>query len=375
MTGYRFIASLTLLCCGLAGCATVMQTSKLPDGVTLREVAKVDPGRPFAVSRDGSIAAVSEKAIALIDPAGAVRKIAGGAPNALVYSPSGEKLAAALPAQKGTLLRILDRHGKVLAEATLAEPVTALAWRSEGELLATGLSIKRFSFGSDLAAHLYAWDGTSAPVATRIDSTTVRPKVGQLPEETLLRTLQLAVSPYGDEIAYTVLSDPPMFVPYLKIFTRHLDTGIQHQVEKTSMGSGAPLYGADGDSLIVGDSHALTRKLALPDGRETDAWPAAGNNAALSPSGAYLLLDGRLFQDGREIVSFPAQARGVFVPDGSGLVVSYEDKIYLVSGVADEPRPLRPGDRERLLELRRFRAQGLISETEYRAEKGKGTAR
>jgi hypothetical protein len=377
MIGHRFIAAIfTLSLCCLTGCAAMMQTSKLPDGFTMSDIAKVDRNKPFDVSRGGKVAAVYDGTIEIIERDGAVRKIVQGNPTELRFSPSGDKLAAALTVEKEkkNVLRIFDLSGKTLGEAAIPEPVTSIAWRSESQLLAAGLTIRKFSFGSSMTSHLYAWDGSAPPVVTTLSSGTIRPQVAKIPDETLQRTLALAVSPYQDEIAYTTLKDPPLFTPYLRIAAKHLDSGAEHEILQTSIDSGALLYTPDGESVIVGDSGALTRKLSVADGKETDAWPAAGNNAAISPSGNYLFLDGRLFQNGREIAWFPTKSKAVFLPDGSGLVISFEEKLFQLSGLEEQAKPLT-ADRDRILKLRRLRAEGLITEKDYRAQKEKVTGR
>lgn len=373
MTWYRFVAALLpLIACGFTGCTTLTHGAPpLPDGFTIREVARADAGAPFAVSRAGALAAVQRGTIAWIDPEGAARAIAQGSASALSFSPSGQRLAAALPGEEKTVLRLFDREGKVLGETTVPERITSLAWRSETQLLAAGLGITRFSFGSGLASRLYQWDGNTPPAGTTMSDVTVRAPLAKLPEETLQKTLLLALSPYGDEIAYSALKDPPVFTPFLKISVRHLESGAEKEVGKTSVGSGGVLFTPDGESLLVSDAQALTRRLTIPDGRETDAWPSPGSHPALSPSGSHVFLDGRLYQGGRSIASFAPQARGAFLPDGSGLAISCDGRLYLVSGLKDRAaQPLTPAP-QRLLDLRRLRSLDLISEQEYRAQKKK----
>jgi hypothetical protein len=371
MTGHRFIAAVFALSVScLTGCTAMMQSSKLPDGIAMRPVTKVDRNAPFDVSRTGKIATVYDGKIEIIE-SGVIRKLGEGAATQLRFSPSGDKLAAAVavPKEQRASLRLFDSNGKQIGEAAIPEPVTSIAWRSDSQLLATGVSIRKFSFGSNMTSHLYAWDGSAPPAVAVLNSGTVRPQLAKLGDDTLLRTTTLAVSPYRDEIAYTTLKDPPLFTPYLRIATRHLATGAEHDILQTSIGSGGLVYSADAESVIVGDSGALTRRLAIADGKEMNAWPAAGNSIAISPSGKYLFIDGRLFENDREIAWFPTRSQGAFLPDGSGLVIGYENRLYQLSGLEDRAKPLPAS--ERLLELRKLRAEGLISEQEYRAQKEK----
>lgn len=371
MRGLGFtIALFLLIFCGLTGCSAVMLTSKLPDGYTVKELAKVDRQTPFAVGSGGTYAVIVDKELKLIQGSGPARRISAEAPTVMRFSPAGTKLAAATPVQGKSVLRLFDLEGKVVGETNLPARLTSLAWRSEGELFATGVSIRKFSFGSSLTTFLYVWDGVNSPKTTTIGDVTLRPAVANLPEESLYRSHNISISPYGDEIAFSTVKDPPLFTPYVEVLTRHLETGTQHKVGVTSIGSGGPVYTPDGESVLVGDTQAMARRLALPDGKDINAWPAQGSYPAISPSGQYLFMDGRLYDGGNEVAWFPYQARGAFLPDGSGVAISYDDKLYLLSGINDRPAPPL-GDIPALLELRKLRALEKISEKEYRARKQK----
>lgn len=374
MTRYRSTAFLLfLIFSALTGCSSVLQTSRLPEGFAIRDITKADASAPFAVA-NGVYATVSDGKLNLVDAKGTAKEIAAGAATALSFSPDGGKLAAALPNGNKTILRLFDREGKVSGETTIPGKVTAVSWRSGKDILATTLDIRRYSFGSSLASTLYVWDGSAAPTAKSLASVTVRPGVAKLPDQNLYDSLNLAVSPYGDEIAYSILKDPPLFNPYLSITTRHIESGAEREIGVTSVGSGGPVYTPDGENLIVGDYQSVTRKLSIPDGKEINAWPTPGYYPAISPSGSYLFLDGRLYLDGNEVASFPQQSKAAFLPDGSGLAISYKGKVYLVTGLNDKPAPPLPSDLERLLQLRKLRSLGLITEKEFRAQKGKAPA-
>lgn len=374
MRNVLFAALLAVGLSALSGCSTLMQGSQVPKELEVRPVGRSDAGTPFDVNRKGMFASVSDGAIEITDGTGKPVSIPQGAVSALSFSPDGETLAAALPSETSTMLRLFDGAGKVLGETKVPGRVTSLAWRSRHQLLAGGLTIRKYSFGSSVTASLYQWDRTGTPVATTLNDVTLRPQIARMPEETLYNQAIVSVSPYGDEIAYSSLKDPPLYDPYLSISIRHLDTGAVTEVAKTSLGAGKALYTPDGEHLLIGDARAMTRKVSLPDGKEKDAWPSAGSHPAASPSGSYLFLNGRLYQDGKSLASFPLQTRGVFLPDGTGLALSYQGKLYLLSGLKDPGAPALPADLERLLKLRRLRSQGLISEREYRTQRDKGRA-
>jgi len=363
-----FALLLSLFLATLTGCAATLPTSPLPDGFAVKTFTKVDSGKPFAVNRTGVFAAVVEGSVQVIDPAGGPGRVIAPAPaTGFNFSPDGTRLAALFATADQSLLRIFDLQGKLLGETLISGRVTSLAWRSDKELLATALTIKKFSFGSEFTSVLYRWDTVTPPLATPLSDVTVRPFVAKLPEAELSRSLTMALSPYGDEISYSALKDPPLYTPYLRIAVRHLETGAERTVAETGIGSGGPVYMPDGESVLTGDTRALTHQWSLAEGREMNAWPTAGNRIALSPSGSYLLLEGSLYQGGREIASFPKESIGVFLPDGSGLALSARGFLFLVSGLQD-PKPAGlSGDLERTLELRRLHMLGLITDKEFKA--------
>jgi hypothetical protein len=367
---------LSLFLATLTGCAATLPTMPLPDGYAVKTFVKVDMGKPFAVNRAGVFAAIVDGSVQIIESAGGPGRVIAPAPaTELVFAPDGTRLAALFATADRSLLRIFDLQGKLLGETLISGRVTSIAWRSDKELLASALTIKKFSFGSEFISVLHRWDTVTPPLATPLSDVTVRPFVAKLPEADLLRSLSMALSPYGDEIAYSALKDPPLYTPYLRIAVRHLETGAERTMAETGIGSGGPIFMPDGESLLTGDARALTHQLSLADGREMNAWPTAGNRMVLSPSGSYLLLDGSLYQGGREIATFPKESIGVFLPDGSGIALSARGFLFMISGLQD-PKPAGlSGDLERTLELRRLHMLGLITDKEFKSRLKKVSGR
>lgn len=370
MHGYRLTALLlaaTLLT--LTGCSSGMR-ARVPDGLLLKPVAACDLGSPYDVSRAGVIASVAAGTIEMRSPQGALVAIKEAPAGALSFSPNGERLAVAIPTGRATILRLYDAQGKTVSETKVAGRVISLLWRSEDQLLAGVIDFLKFSFGTELTSYLYQWDGKTAPQKAQLTDVTLRKQVAEMPQELLLDQLRLAISPYGDEIAYTSMKDPPLFSPYLRVIIRHLDTGADTEVAQASIGAGTVAYGPDGEWLLVGSATAETRKVSLPDGKVLEKRPPSAGHPAVSPAGTYSFLGGDLYQGGKVIASFPPEAIGSFTPDGSGLALRHNGKLYLLSGLKDGG-VARPADLERILKLRRLRSQGLISDDEYRQQKGK----
>lgn len=369
MRGFRLLfTTFALLSFGLTGCSTLMQGAPLPEGFAVKDIAKADAGAPFAVSRTGAVAAVSKGAVQITE-AGVSRKIAEGAATDLSFSPSGEKLAVVLPTGKKSVLRLFDRQGKSVAETAIPMTVTGVAWKSDEALVATAVALKKYSFGSHLTTFVYQWDGVSDPASARMSEVTIRPNLANLPEEQLFGNFNMALSPYGDEIAYSSLKDPPLFTPYQRVAIRHLESGSERDVAVTGLGSGGPVFLPDGESILVGNAHGMTRKIAVPEPKEIGAWPSPGKYPAISPSGSYVFLDGRLYQGDKTVIQFPTKSRAQFLPDGSGLAVSHDGKLYMVTGLNDPATSPLPADSGKLLQLRRLRSMGLITDQEFRAQK------
>ncbi|GFO68244.1 hypothetical protein GMLC_18230 [Geomonas limicola] len=368
------IPRLSLFCLLLAlatltGCAATLHTSQLPAGFSVRPLAKIDAGSNWAVAPNGTIAAVQEKALVLVvgsDPKSNI-PVATTPPLALAFSPKGDRLAAGFAEGTQSSLRSYDLGGRLLAETKVPGRVTAIAWRNETELVATSLFVKRLSSGAELSSFLCRWDLKEAPASTLIFNVVLESKLGQQPEADLARTLNFALSPYGDEIAYTTLKDSPLLPPYQRVALRHLESSAERVVAEVPLFSGGPAYLPDGNYLLVGTTGIMTRKLKLPEGGEVDAWTSPGDRIAVSPSGNYLLLDHRIYQGNQELFTLPRKAWGSFLPDGSGIVVADGGNLFLVSGLNDQPRPAPPRELERILQLRRQLMQGTIGDAEYKA--------
>ena len=280
----------------------------------------------------------------------------------------GERIAAAFPHGKETTLRIFALHGAVLGETVIAGHVTKLVWRSAGELLAAAVTLDTFTFGSTLRGILYRWNGVDTPVATILSDTTVRPFIARWPLESIYHTFSFTLSPLGDEIAYTRFLDPPLLSPYLRLIIRNLESGAEKEVASAAVTSAGAVYSADGEHILYGDGANASHWFDPWMEKELATIPTPGRTIALSPGNRYALIDGRLYRDGKEVVAFPATSEGTFAPVGEHLLVRYDDNIYMISGLS-EPKADKtvPAERERLLTLRKWRSEGLISIPDYQS--------
>lgn len=352
----------------VTGCARLPVVGILPEGAAVTRLTRVEPASPFAWNDNGTKIALVADTFAIYDPADGKSQPFGAAPYAIGWSSDGEHLAAVFPHGKDATLRIFNMRGAVLSEADISGHVTKLAWRSDDELLVAAVTVEQLSFGANVKGLLYRWKGIGKPAATTLSETTVRPFIAGWPAERLYQTFTFALSPLADEIAYTRLQDPPAFSPYVKIFIRNLESSAEKEVASAAITSAGAVYSADGERILYGDGANASHWLDPWMEKELSTIPTPGRTIALSPGNRYALIDGRLYRDGKEVVAFPATSEGAFAPIGGRLLVRYDDNLYMISGLG-EPKADKtvPAERERLLTLRKWRSEGLISIPDYQA--------
>jgi hypothetical protein len=358
----------------LPGCARLPVRGELPAGMAVIPLATVAPASPFACAPTGGAVAFVDNGLRLAaDGEGEGRVVAADEPYLLAWSPDGARLATASGSDEATVLRLFSASGVLLGESRLTGRVADLGWSSPTELLALALRLETFSFGGNVRELLYRWNGTDEAKATTIaDSSLMRATLlrwgGLLPG-----MLHLSVSPWGEAIVYTRFHDPPAFSPYLKVILRHLESGAEREMAQVSLNSGGAQFMADGTEVVYGDGSAAS-VVTDPWGEERKAsFPVAGRAIATSPGGVSLLIDGRLYRDGREVAVFPTVSGGCFAHGGQELIVRSGSRLFRVTGLPrDEATPVPPEERRRLEALRRWRIEGLITVEEYRHAAAKG---
>lgn len=361
------LASGLLMALLIGGCAALPASGPLLHEICISKVTDVDQRAPFVWHPAGTCIAAVTDCFGIYDTAGnRLQGLSKEKPTAIAWAADGDHLAASYGKGRDSELRIYNVQGRLLSDTVVAGSVTSLAWNN-GELLAGALTIDRFSFGSTVKGIIYRWKGLGKPAATTISDTTVRPFIGNWPEEVLFHTFTFAVSPLGNEIVYTRLLDPPRYAPYLKIMIRQLDeSGSGFEAASAAIGS-RPLYAADGQSIIFGDG-IVTRRLDPWVERELVRFPSPGQSIAVSTGGTFTLVDGRLYKNDQEIVTFPASCQGQFSPHGDQLLLRCDGTLYMVSGLSREPavKPVEENSKK-MLSLHRWRSEGLISISDYQS--------
>jgi hypothetical protein len=377
MSKFKFCrrsVSILLLVFLFAGCLALPDVAPpLPPGLTMVAVAeKLLPQNPVAVSPDGSLLALvrADGLFLRLLEGGVEKKLSAEQPVALAFNPGGTELAAAfLTADSSRLQRIATNSGEVLGGISFPGRCEALLNR-QGEWLAFVTTIQSFRFGGNLRSRLLRWDGVQASVEELLNDVTLD-RSTLADKEALLATLRPQLSPYGDEILFLRLHDPPAFDPYIAVVLRHLATANERLVAKLPKLSGSAIYLDDGELVAYSDG-LMVRVVDPWSDKEQQRLSSPGQQLAASPSGEILWVDNALLQrDGQILTNFAPSAQPVtFLADGRVLLRDNK-RLLLLKGLSaalsETPAPAS----ERLLLLRKWRAEGLIEVREYTERVGK----
>lgn len=356
----------TLLQCG---CSRLPITAPLPQNLEARRLAGVDPDTPMAISPDGKVAAVSSSGMKLIHlPSGQLLEVDSRLPRRVAWSPGGYGLAASFSADGGSSIVTYDQYGIRVAEERVEGKITDLAWLSEREILAASISITNYKFGSNYATRLHRWSpGLGGVTTVDLRQTTLQPATIRHWLPLLQRGPRLDLSPDKGVILYLQPMDPPLFNPNYKLILRDLASGREMEVDNLPWNSDGGRFSADGELMFHGDGGGNTTLRDPWSGETVATLPGSGRNLELSPVGGYRFSDGTLYRDDKVVTELAEGSRACFNPNGRELLVSAGKELYLVSGLQPEgSRLLTTAQREKLLQPRSWRIEGLISPKEYR---------
>ena len=370
----RCTISALLLLFLFTGCtATPTLDPPLPSGLSVATVAeKLLPQNPISVSPDGSLLAVVRRDGLFLRSlqSGGEKKLSAEHPVAVAFNPGGTEVAAAFLTTDGSRLqRFATSHGEILGELSFSGRCEALLSR-QNEWLAFVTTIESFGFGGNLRSRLLRWDGLQTPVEELLNDVTLD-RSTLADKDVLLTSLRPQLSPYGDEILFLRLHDPPAFDPYIAVVLRHLETRSERLVAKLPKLSGAAIYLAAGELIAYGDG-VMVRIVEPWSDKEQQRLSNPGHQLAASSSGEILWVDNALLRrNGQIVTSFALSAQPVaFLTDGR-LLLRDEKRLLLLSGLpagsAESPAPAS----DRLLLLRKWRAEGLIDVREYTEQAGK----
>lgn len=365
---WRCAAASILLLLTCSGCLAPLLTGSLPPGSSVIKIAGgLLPETPVALTSDGSLLALVRKdgLVLLSLEQGGEAKITSEIPVALAFNSQGSELVAAFVSVGGSRLqRYAIRDGQVLAEISFPGRCEALLSR-EGEWLVFVSHLEMFRFGGNMRSHLLRWDGMQivkdVPLhETHLDRSTL---AGQ---SRLLATIQPQLSPHGDEILFLRLQDPPAFDPYVAVVLRHLETGAERIVAKLPKIRGTATYLEGGDLVLYGDGAGLTTVVEPWQEKVVAHYPGPGSILAAPVSGDLAWMDDSLLRrNGQLLFRALREIQSVFFLSGQRLLLRENDRLWLFNGLQDESSLTSPPDSERILLLRKWRAEGLIEPQEF----------
>lgn len=364
---YWFATGILLLT--TAGCARLPISGKLAETATPPMLASIDQGAPMALDPSKRFLAFSRNGLRLLDrTTGSKTLLNQTSPSALVWNPAGTRLAAAFMHGGSSRVILFGPDGVETATTEVTGSVCAISWFSADELLFAVIESRPFSFGTDRREMLYRWNGSGTPVVTVLGSTNVKPLTRSRWPWIVSGGLQLAVSPVGDEFLFTRFFDPPAFQPYFRVILRHLDTGQEREVATISMDGGSAIF-ADSETILYGDGVEATHLVDPWENREIASYSLPGR--ALAVSGRTMAIDDRLYENGEEIAAFPGSSVISFTQDGAGVLLLHENSVYLLNSLPEQPKTpqLQPEPLQKLLQLRQWRSEGLITPSDYREMK------
>ena len=277
-----------------------------------------------------------------------------------INAPAGPYFSASLVLQDGSVL--------ITGGYNRTPQSTDLAWLSENELIAGAYLVTKYKFGSNYKSIIYRWQpGRSAPVSTPLRDTTLQLKTVARWQSLLDRGPMLNVSGTAAYILYMHPYDPPLFTPYYRLVLRELATGREMDSATLGLNASGGKFSLDGETILYGDGTVRTT-VYNPWTEETlGSLKSSGKNLELSPVGNHWFADGALYVGDSPVVNLTSGGVARFSPDGKELFIAGNGTLYRLSG-------LRPGEKgeaaaaqpEKVLQLRSWRIEGLISAKEYR---------
>lgn len=358
-------------------CSTLPINGKLPDGLAAEKIVTVDSWSPFALAPDVNVLAMASKGLKLFHlPSKENVPLDDRAPVKLSWSPQGYFLAAIYAKDGTSSIAIYDQHGTVIAETPFTAALTSLGWRSENEVVAGGVKVTSYKFGSNYQSLYVSWQpGRSMPAENSLRDTTLQPVTVAQWKPLLERGPMLDTTLQSGALLYLHPIDPPLFTPYYKLILKDLASGKELEIASAGLTSSGGRFSADGEVILYPDGNGsillynpwteeLLRKVS-----------SSGKNPAFSPDGANWIADGALFRKDGTVTPLAEGAEARFSNDGSRVVLREGGEIYLLTGLKPAGGTLFvPAVAEKVAKLRSLRIQGLVTPQEYKDSLQKITA-
>ncbi len=350
-------------------CRTVPLSGALPDGLVAEKISSIDTGAPFALSPDGNVIALVSSGFKLLHiPSKEQLPLGEGKPLKLAWSPFGNSLAALFAKEEGSSIVVYDQHGIKIAETPVNTSLTDLGWLSEDELVAGGVRVKSYKFGSNYNSLYVRWKpGRGVPLETGLRDTTLKPPTLAKWKVLLERGPMLDLSVQSGTILYLHPVDPPVFAPYYKLIMRDLASGKELEIASVGFESAGGRFSADGEKVLFGDGNGTTTLFNPWSNEPGRTVSTAGRSLALSPEGETWIADGALFRNGTAALSLAEGAVAQFSVEGSRAVIRGGNDLYLLSGLKPATGSMFiPAVAAKINQLRLLRLQGLVTPQEYK---------
>jgi hypothetical protein len=361
----------------LTACQSLPINGRLPDGMTAEKIISVDKGAAFAASPDGNVVAIVRDGLHLLHmPSKESLPLGERAPLKLAWSPLGYSLAAIYAKENGSSIVIYDQRGMPLSESQFDARLTDICWLSEDELVAGGIRVTGYKFGSNYQSLYFSWKpGQGLPIENKLRDTTLRPATFAQWKAVLERGPLLDLSAHSGTLLYLHPVDPPLFTAYYKLVMKDLASGKELEIASVGFSSDGGRFSADGEKILYSDGSGTTL-LYNPWTEETLRTTSTfGRKPAFSPEGDNWISDGSFFRKDGVIMPLAESAAAEFSPDGSRIVLEADGALYLLSGLKPADGTLFvPAVAEKVATLRSLRLQGLVTPKEYKDSLQKITA-
>ena len=348
----------------IAGCAAVPPVTDLPSDYQLNQVGSLGKGDAVAWHPDGERFSATGKRLVVGSVDGNLVTIDGDDPAAIAWSPTGAVLAASFIDGTETTVRLydVDTWNKI-AEIAVEGRARDLAFIDDTALLIASVLLKEYSFGANYTVRLYTWRQNEPLAYDTIADTSPLKSFLEALGDSIYDSVHLQISPFRDEILYTKLLLTPNAGRKAQLVVRHLATGRERIVAALPATSSGGRYLAKGDAIFFSDGAYQSIKGSIW-GTEPYETYLPGLRLEISPGGRYKLIDNALLKDREEILKFKVLDSAAFSPDGSKLLLLADGTLFLLS-FFDDAVVDRPSATPKLLELRSWRSEGLISPQEF----------
>jgi hypothetical protein len=327
-----------------------------PQGINeipLTRITEIDSAGLFASGLNGRKLAVSRRGLQLLDlESDSKRKLSSETPVALAWSLDNSSLAAAFPvADYETILAIYSDQGKLLHETLLPVALSQMVWSVRGDLLVTGFALKIYSFGGNLRQVLYHIDAEQV-VEKVLADTSLKPATAKKLAPIMQSVQPVVFSPYGDELVFVKLHDPPALSPYQQLQYMNWESGAERSLGKISL-QPVEFFWRGSESSV--DVMAQAENFSLP------LWPSAEESAEQPRVPFYQFAKGRLYYGEKLVADWGDEARLQILVDGR-YFLAQKGRLYFGDGLQSASRVVY---NEKAWTLRRWRFEDLITSDEY----------